>query len=90
MRERIGLDRGIKNDTKTILFNDNNFYIHAKNSKTSNTIIRQLYYPYRHWIEKVNKKVVINIAVNLAKEFIDDKQAKFINAILDGGVLSVR
>ena len=31
--------------------------VEAKNSKTSNTIIRQLYYPYRQWHEKTGKKV---------------------------------
>mgnify|MGYP003300301740 CR=1 FL=1 len=34
-------------------------------------------------IEEVEKKIVINIAVDLAKKYIDPKQAKFINAILD-------
>ena len=34
-------------------------------------------------IEEVDKKVIINIAVDLAKKYIDPKQAKFINAILD-------
>ena len=47
-------------------------------------------YTHFYFIEKVDKKVVINIAVDLAKEYIDEKQAKFINAILDGGVLDVR
>lgn len=40
---------------------------------------------YAH--SKVNgddKKVIINIAVDLAKKYIEEKQAKFINAILDG------
>ena len=40
-------------------------------------------YTHLHYVEKVDKKVVINIAVNLAKKYIDEKQAKFINAILD-------
>ena len=44
-------------------------------------------YTHYKYIEKVDKKVVINIAVELAKKYIDDKQAKFINAILDNGVL---
>lgn len=40
---------------------------------------------YAHMkVEKVDKKIVINVAVNLAKEYIEEKQAKFINAILDG------
>jgi len=32
--------------------------IEAKNFKTSNTIIRQLYYPFRQWQERTNKKVI--------------------------------
>ena len=44
-------------------------------------------YAHYKFIEKVDKGVVINIAVELAKKYIDDKQAKFINAILDSGVL---
>ncbi len=45
-------------------------------------------YTHYYFIEKVDKSVVINIAVNLAKKYIDDKQAKFINGILDKGVLA--
>ena len=41
-------------------------------------------YAHFYYVEKIDKKVVINIAVNLAKKYIDEKQAKFINAILDG------
>lgn len=44
-------------------------------------------YTHFYFIEKVDKKVVINVAVNLAKKYIDEKQAKFINGILDSGVL---
>jgi len=32
--------------------------IEAKNFNATNTIIRQLYYPYRQWQEKTKKKVV--------------------------------
>jgi len=32
--------------------------IEAKNSKTNNTIIRQLYYPFRQWSHYANKKVM--------------------------------
>ncbi len=32
--------------------------IEAKNFRTTNVIIRQLYYPYRQWQEKTKKKVV--------------------------------
>ena len=35
-------------------------------------------------VEEVDKKVVIDIAVTLAKKYVEPKQAKFINAILDG------
>ena len=41
-------------------------------------------YTHFYFVEKVDKKVVINIAVDLAKKYIEEKQAKFINAILDG------
>lgn len=44
-------------------------------------------YTHFYFVEKVEKKIVINIAVDLAKKYIDDKQAKFINGILDNGVL---
>ena len=44
-------------------------------------------YAHYYYIEKVDKKIVINVAVDLAKKYIDDKQAKFINAILDSEVL---
>ena len=41
-------------------------------------------YTHFYFVEKVDKKVVINIALDLAKKYIDLKQTKFINAILDG------
>jgi len=44
-------------------------------------------YAHYKYVEKVDEKVVINVAVELAKKYIDDKQAKFINAILDNGAL---
>lgn len=34
-------------------------------------------------VEEVDKRVIINIAVDLAKKYVEPKQAKFINAILD-------
>ena len=34
-------------------------------------------------VEQVDKKIIINVAVKLAKDYVDEKQAKFINAILD-------
>lgn len=41
-------------------------------------------YSHYKYVEKIKKNVVINIAVTLAKKYIDEKQASFINAILDG------
>ena len=40
-------------------------------------------YAHFHYVEKVDKRIVINVAVELAKKYIEEKQAKFINAILD-------
>lgn len=40
-------------------------------------------YAHYYYIKGVDKKVVIDIAVSLAKKYIEDRQAKFINAILD-------
>ena len=40
-------------------------------------------YAHFFYIEEVDKRIVIDIAVNLAKKYIDEKQAKFINGILD-------
>lgn len=41
-------------------------------------------YAHYYYVEKIDKRIVINIAVNLAKTYIEEKQAKFINAVLDG------
>ena len=43
-------------------------------------------YTHFYYVEKPGKKIVINIAVDLAKKYVDDEQAKFINGILDKGV----
>ena len=40
-------------------------------------------YTHFYYIEKIDKAIVIDVAVKLAKEYIEEKQAKFINAILD-------
>lgn len=40
-------------------------------------------YVHFYYVEKADKRVVINIAVDLAKKYVDEKQPKFINAILD-------
>lgn len=36
-----------------------------------------------NYVEKVDKRIVIDVAVNLAKKYIEEKQAKFIHALLD-------
>ncbi len=41
-------------------------------------------YAHYYYVEQVDKRIVIDVAVELAKEYIDMKQAKFINALLDG------
>ena len=40
-------------------------------------------YAHFYYVEKIDKSIVINVAVELAKKYIEEKQAKFINAILD-------
>ncbi len=40
-------------------------------------------YAHFYFVEKIDKRIVINVAVDLAKKYIEEKQAKFINAILD-------
>ena len=40
---------------------------------------------YAHMkVEVVEKRIVIDVAVNLAKKYVEPKQGKFVNAILDG------
>ena len=46
------VDAGYEGKNKVVL-------IEAKNSSTKNTIIRQLYYPYRQWSEHTNKQVFL-------------------------------
>lgn len=41
-------------------------------------------YDHFYFVEKCDKVVVIDIAVTLAKRYIDPKQGQFVNAILDG------
>ena len=45
--------------------------------------ILMMSYTHFYLVEKVAKAVVINVAVELAKKYIDSKQSKFINAILN-------
>ena len=40
-------------------------------------------YAHFYYVEKIDKSIVINVAVDLAKKYIEEKQAKFVNAILD-------
>ena len=40
-------------------------------------------YAHFYYVEKIDKRIVINVAVELGKKYIEEKQAKFINAILD-------
>jgi N utilization substance protein B len=40
-------------------------------------------YAHYYYIGNVDKKVIIDIAINLAKKYIEEKQAKFINGILE-------
>lgn len=42
-----------------------------------------LAYTHYHYVGDVDKNVVIDNAVKLAKKFVDEKDYKFINAILD-------
>lgn len=44
--------------------------IEAKNSKTKNTIIRQLYYPFRQWSEYSKKKVVLLFFEKRVEEYL--------------------
>lgn len=45
------VDAGYEGKDKIVL-------VEAKNSKTTNTIIRQLYYPYRQWEEGTGKNII--------------------------------
>lgn len=49
---QIEVDAGYEGQEQIVL-------IEAKNSSTKNTIIRQLYYPFRQWAEHSSKKVVL-------------------------------
>lgn len=46
------VDAGYEGENNVVL-------VEAKNSSTKNTIIRQLYYPFRQWSEHTNKKVYL-------------------------------
>lgn len=40
-------------------------------------------YAHYHYVEKVDKAVVINTAIRLAKKYLDQNDYKFINGVLD-------
>ena len=40
-------------------------------------------YSHYYYVEKVNRNIVIDVAVNLTKTYVDEKQAGFVNALLD-------
>jgi N utilization substance protein B len=40
-------------------------------------------YTHFYKLGPIDKRIVIDVAVNLAKEYIEEKQAKFINGILE-------
>lgn len=40
-------------------------------------------YAHFYFVEKLDKSIIIDIAVSLARKYLDDKQSDFINAILD-------
>ena len=46
------VDAGYEGEDKIVL-------VEAKNSQTNNTIIRQLFYPFRQWSEHSSKKVYL-------------------------------
>lgn len=57
------VDAGYEGKNKVVL-------IEAKNSSTKNTIIRQLYYPYRQWSEHTKKKVFLLFFEKRADEYL--------------------
>ncbi|MCQ3035725.1 MAG: hypothetical protein MJ248_05905 [Bacilli bacterium] len=40
-------------------------------------------YAHFYYVEKIEKRIVISIAVDLAKKYVEEKQGKFVHAILD-------
>ena len=43
-------------------------------------------YAHYHYVEKVDKAVVIEIAIKLAKKYLDLNEHKFINGVLDNAL----
>jgi transcription antitermination protein NusB len=52
-------------------------------NRLEQAILLSAYSEYNYLEEKIDKAVVINVAVDLAKKFLDAKDYKFVNAILD-------
>ena len=46
--------------------------------------ILMMSYAHFYYVEKIDKRIVIDTAVEFAKKYVEEKQGKFINAILDG------
>lgn len=57
------VDAGYEGKDKVVL-------VEAKNSKTKNTVIRQLYYPYRQWSEFTNKDVILLFFEKIKGEYL--------------------
>ena len=60
---QVEVDAGYEGRNQIIL-------IEAKNSKTQNTIIRQLFYPLRHWSRHVDKKVRVLFFEKRAEDYL--------------------
>ncbi len=57
------VDAGYEGEDKIVL-------IEAKNSSTKNTIIRQLYYPFRQWAEYSNKEIFLLFFEKRKEEYL--------------------
>jgi len=57
------VDAGYEGKEKIVL-------IEAKNTKTKNTIIRQLYYPFRQWSEHTTKEISLLFFEKRGKEYL--------------------
>ena len=57
------VDAGYEGRDKIVL-------VEAKNSKTKDTIIRQLYYPYRQWAEYTNKEIFLLFFEKRGREYL--------------------
>ena len=57
------VDAGYEGEDKVVL-------VEAKNSTTKDTIIRQLYYPFRQWSEHTKKKVYLLFFEKRGKEYL--------------------